>query len=477
MAIPIAHSVRFSRTVHNDHELEASMSVQQFPDAPWWRGVTRFQWFVFAVASGAWLFDNLDQRLFSLARIPALTDLMGPDAAGLEVQAFAKVATALFLIGWGIGGLTFGALGDRFGRVRLLSISILLYSVCTGLTAICQSHWQFAVLRLATGIGIGGVFGLAVAILAETVSGGARLAMLALFQVFSTVGNIGAALTKMGVDTLAERGAIAVDGSWRWLFAIGAAPALLAVIAGLCLKESDAWLRLRDSGSLPRGWFGSYAQLLAEREERRNLLIGTLLAVAGVVGLWAIGEYAVDLQDAVFTRYFSTRVEGAAVAAHVAQAKNLAYLLQMIGGAAGMLLFTHVADRHGRRPAFIGGFIAAFLVTLLVYWRLDSPLQAYWMMPLMGAAQLSVFAGFSIYLPELFGARARGTGVSFAYNLGRFAAAGGSFVSALLTTRLFDGFAAPAPLRYSAMAMCAVFLLGAAAAFFGPETRGRELRG
>jgi hypothetical protein len=116
------------------------------------------------------------------------------------------------------------------------------------------------------------------------------------------------------------------------------------------------------------------------------------------------------------------------------------------------------------------------VTTLFVYWRLETPQDAYWMMPLMGAAQLSVFAGFSIYLPELFGAKARGTGVSFAYNLGRFAAAGGSFVSALLTTRVFDGFASPAPLRYSAMTMCSVFLVGLVAAWYAPETRGQPLR-
>jgi hypothetical protein len=114
--------------------------------------------------------------------------------------------------------------------------------------------------------------------------------------------------------------------------------------------------------------------------------------------------------------------------------------------------------------------------TLLVYGRLSSPSDAYWMMPLMGAAQLSVFAGFAIYLPELFGARARGTGVSFAYNLGRFAAAGGSFVSALLTTRVFNGYAPPAPFRYSAMVMCGVFIVGIIAAFRAPETRGQELK-
>lgn len=442
----------------------------------WWRGVTRNQWFLFAVVSGAWLFDTLDQRLFSLARVPALTDLMGETVTGLEVQSFAKVVTALFLIGWGIGGLCFGALGDRFGRVRLLTIAILIYSVGTGLTAICQSGWQFAVLRVVTGLGIGGVFGLAVAILAESVSGNARVAMLAMLQVLSTVGNIGAALVKTGVDSLASEGVLSPDGSWRWLFAIGALPVLLAVASGLYLKESDTWLRLKAAGALPKNWFGSYALLLSQREDRRNLLFGTLLAIAGVVGLWGIGEYAVDLQHTVFTAWYSAQHPGADVASQVAQAKNLAYLLQMIGAALGMLAFTWIAGRFGRRPAFMLGFSAAFVVTLFVYWRMESPMDAYWMMPLMGAAQFSVFAGFSIYLPELFSARVRGTGVSFAYNLGRFAAAGGSFVSALLTTRLFDGFASPAPLRYSAMVMCSIFLVGLVAAYFAPETRGQELR-
>lgn len=452
------------------------MTIAVGAKARWWKGITGYQWFVFAVAAGGWLFDNLDQRIFSLARITALQDLMGPHASMLDVQAFAKQATALFLIGWGIGGLTFGALGDRFGRARLLTIAILIYSICTGLTAICQTHWEFALLRLATGVGVGGVFGLAVALIAETVSGAARLAMLALLQVLSTVGNIGAAFAKMGVDTLASQQTIPADGSWRWLFAIGAIPALLAVASGMFLRESEPWLKLKQAGALPKGWLGSYGQLLADREERGNLLIGTLLAVAGVVGLWAVGEYAVDLQDAVFTTYFAAQNNGGNIAPQVAQAKNWAYLLQMVGGAMGMLIFTYIADRYGRRPAFTIGFSAAFVMTLFVYWRLETPTDAYWMMPLMGAAQLSVFAGFSIYLPELFGARVRGTGVSFAYNLGRFAAAGGSFASALLSTRMFAGVDAPAPLRYSAMVMCAVFLIGIVASRFAPETRGMSLR-
>ena len=440
----------------------------------WWLGVTRYQWSVFAITAGAWLFDNLDQRLFSLARIPALTTLMG-QASTIEVQAVAKDVTALFLIGWGIGGLIFGAWGDRYGRVRLLTISILIYSLCTGLTAICATPWQFASLRLATGIGIGGIFGLAVAILAESVDGAVRLAMLAGLQLASIVGNIGAAFTKMAVDAVAAHGEIAQSESWRWLFAVGVIPALFAVSSGFFLEDSPAWMALKASGNLPKSSFGAYRELFATKAGRYNLLIGTLLAVSGVVGLWAIGEFAVDLQHAVFTRYYGALLPKADVAGAVASAKNWAYLLQMLGGACGMLIFAGVADRWGRKAAFALGFASALVTTVLVYWKLEMPAQAYWMMPLMGAAQLSVFAGFSIYLPELFGAKARGTGVSFAYNFGRFAAAAGSYVSALLTTKLFAGFAPPLPLRYSAITMCAVFVVGIMTALVAPETRGKDL--
>src|SRR5438270_6377863 len=95
-------------------------------DKAWWRGNSAYQWLVVIVAGGAWLFDNTDQRLFSLARISAISSLLGLQPGDPAVQSLGKMVTALFLIGWGLGGLTIGALGDRFGRVRLLTISILI---------------------------------------------------------------------------------------------------------------------------------------------------------------------------------------------------------------------------------------------------------------------------------------------------------------------------------------------------------------
>lgn len=435
--------------------------------------LSAYQWFAVAVACAAWLFDNVGQRLFSLGRIPALASLLHAPGPDLAVQSAAKWATAYFLLGWGVGGLILGVLGDRFGRAKLLTISVLLYSLCTGATALSRTAWDFSVLRFATGVGIGGVFGLAVALISETVPDRARLAALSWLQILSTVGNVGAALISFGVDAVAQARGVPVSQSWRWLFWAGAAPAALALLWAPWLRESELWLRKRREARGAGGIAQLLAQLVNGQQARRNLLIGCLLCIAGVVGLWGIGEYAVDLQDAVFTRFYAAA--GPLAAQKVASAKNLAYVLQMSGGALGMVLFARAADRYGRRPAFIAGFSAALISTVLTYWLLNSPGEAYWMMPVMGAGQLSVFAGFSIYLPELFATRCRSTGVSVAYNLGRFAAAGGSLLSAGLASGVFGHFAEPLPLRYSAMSMCVVFLLGVTAALFAPETKGKPL--
>jgi hypothetical protein len=168
---------------------------------PWWRQLTGYHWFVFLVASGAWLFDCLDQRLFSLARIPALTSLK-PGTPPADIQAFGKVVTAFFLIGWGIGGMIFGSLGDKYGRARMLTTTILIYSVFTGLSFFSQNWYDFTTYRFLTGLGVGGVFGLAVALIAETVPSGARTQALGLLQVLSSIGNITAGLAKMATDAM-----------------------------------------------------------------------------------------------------------------------------------------------------------------------------------------------------------------------------------------------------------------------------------
>jgi len=456
--------------------------MSQSSQKPWWKELNSYHWFVFLVASAAWFFDCLDQRLFSLARIPALTDLMR-GATGSEVQAFGKVVTAWFLIGWGIGGMIFGALGDRYGRAKMLTLTILIYSGFTGLTFVSVGKLDFTIYRFLTGLGVGGVFGLAVALIAETVPTGARSQALGLLQVLSTIGNVTAGFTLKAISTLEKSGTIASGSGWRWMFLVGALPALMILFTRKRLKEPEPWLKQRAEGKLGRGGiFASYIGLLSDTRWRRNLVVGALIASTGVVGLWAIGEYAVDLQSTVFGIYYKAQVPADTVDAakwvkgQVDDAKFWAYLWNMLGAAAGMWLFTRMANAIGRRLAFATGFTAAMLVTAFVYWKMDSPQDAYWMMPLMGAAQLGPFAGFAIYLPELFPSRLRSTGVSFCYNLGRFAAAAGSFFSSVLTVNVFGQYVSPLPYRYSAITMCSIFLIGIIVAlFFAPETKGQPL--
>lgn len=438
----------------------------------WWQHLTPYHWLVFIVASAAWFFDCLDQRLFSLARNPALSSLMHEPSGSVDVQSYGKTVTACFLIGWGIGGMVFGPLGDKFGRARMLAISIATYSMFTSLCFFSHSWQQFAAFRFLTGLGIGGVFGLAVSLIAETVPAAARAQSLGLLQILSTGGNLTAAFANMAIESVAPP-----DRAWRWMFLVGAGPALAVIIGTLFVREPERWQVLKDKGMLPKGGiFSPYARLFADRRWRRNLIVGALIASTGVVGLWAIGEYAVDLQRNIFKTYYTTH--GAAnVGASIERARNIAFVLNQLGACVGMWIFTKVAAATGRRFAFLCGFSAALVVTAFVYWRMATPTDAYWMMPLMGAAQLSVFAGFSIYLPELFGSSVRSTGTSFCYNLGRFAAAGGSFFSFVLSKQVFANGSptSPLPLRYSAITMCAIFLVGLATLPFAPETKGKPL--
>ncbi len=452
--------------------------MQSTSSRSWWSHLTPYHWFVVVVASAAWFFDCLDQRLFSLARIPALSSLMQLPPSDTQVQAFGKVVTACFLIGWGVGGMIFGALGDRYGRARMLTLTILIYSAFTGLSYFSQTSLDFTVFRFLTGLGVGGVFGLAVALIAETVAPEARAQSLGLLQVLSTVGNVVAGFAKMGIDALEKSGTIVAGTGWRWMFLIGALPALLIILTRSKLKEPEPWLRLKEQGALPKGSiFGPYFSLLAQKRWRKSLLIGALISGTGVVGLWAIGEYAVDLQKVVFKTYFEKNVAADLVKSSIDGAITKAYLLQMLGAAIGMMLFTRIAAM-GRKLAFGLGFSAALIVTFLVYWKMNSPLDAYWMMPLMGMAQLSVFAGFAIYLPELFPSKLRSTGTSFCYNFGRFAAAAGSFFSAKLTQDVFGSYKdvdPSLPLRYAAMTMCAIFLVALFTLPFADETKGKPL--
>lgn len=124
--------------MHFEDASAAKMPAGQ-NNLPWWKELTRYQWFVFIVASLGWLFDTMDQQLFNLARISAVRDLLhvtpGDATRAGEVDWYGSVATTIFMLGWAIGGLFFGILGDKVGRAKTMMLTVLCYSAFTGLSA------------------------------------------------------------------------------------------------------------------------------------------------------------------------------------------------------------------------------------------------------------------------------------------------------------------------------------------------------
>jgi MFS family permease len=151
----------------------------------------------------------------------------------------------------------------------------------------------------------------------------------------------------------------------------------------------------------------------------------------------------------------------------------VALMMLQVGAFAGMMLAARICQWLGRRPFFALAFTAALASTLMVFRFLDDIGDIWWMLPLMGFCQFSLFAGYAIYFPELFPTRLRSTGTSFCYNVGRFVAASGPFLLGQLSSSVFAG--SPEPMRPAGMLMCLVFLLGLAVLPFAPETKGRPL--
>lgn len=147
----------------------------------WWQNLSRKQWLLFIAATLAWFFDCLDGQLFNLARDAAMEDLLGDRT---KATIYSPYTTSIFLLGWAAGGLVFGALGDRYGRARMLMWSVIIYSLCTGLSSFSTGFWDFCAYRFLTGIGVGGVFGLAVALVADSFPERSRAPALGLLNRF-----------------------------------------------------------------------------------------------------------------------------------------------------------------------------------------------------------------------------------------------------------------------------------------------------
>lgn len=423
-------------------------------------GVTFYHWLVVIIASAGWLFDCMDQRLFILARESALKELLAGNTEALaELKTYAGYATTAMILGWATGGIIFGMMSDKWGRVRTMVATLLVYSSFTGLSGFSQSWIDFTVYRFLTGLGVGGMFGAATTLVAESVPGQFRAIALGSLQALSALGNILGSLISLKIQPGSES-FIGDYAGWRALFFIGILPAVLVVPIIFVLKEPEAWKRAKQEASEGRNQknVGSPIALFQDKRWRKNSLVGLALGVSGMIGLWGIGFFSPEL--------ISTALEGETQAT-IDRVRGVGTALQDVGAFLGMVTFTLVASFLSRRAAFLGAFALCMVTTMFVFNSLNSASDAYWMLPMMGFAQLAVFAGYSIYFPELFPTRMRGTGVGFCYNTVRYLAAPAPILLGYLSTML--------SFRSAAMIMAVIYVVGMVALIWAPETKDQPL--
>ncbi len=491
---------------------------------PWFRLLNRYHWFVLAVAALGWMFDCLDQQLFVLARPAAIKDLVAKEAKnstdpGKVERDHANGATSVFMLGWACGGLFFGVLGDRIGRARTMLLTILSYSIFTGLSALSVGFVDFVVYRFVTGLGVGGEFAVGVALVAEVMPAKARTYALGFLQALSAVGHMSAAVICLGLS-MAFEARLFVVHPWRLMFVVGALPALLlAVLIWARLKEPEVWQKVSHDGAAKKK-LGSYTDLFRDPVLRRHALLGLVLGCAGIIGLWSIGFFTSDLmrdvqrprEEAIVCAEYAARDEvqrllkqaGVAdvnefmrrynqdtkpaeadeeylkltaeikgtISARLDRWSSYTSLMFNFGGVLGMYSFGILAQRLGRKRTFAMALLAAIVSTVAVFWFLSEFWQMFVLVPVMGFCQLSLFGGYAIYLPELFPTRLRSTGTSFCYSVGRSLAALGPVAKTAIESMLAG---TTQPQRFAGMAMCGVYVLGLLVLPFLPETNGKPL--
>jgi len=468
--------------------------------------MTGYCWWVLIIGCLAWLCDCMGQRIFVLARDWALKDMMkmpilaalaaeaakqGIDVSKLSADAIKQItagittpkgvyATVAMMIGWAVGGLFFGVMGDKWGRVRTLSISIFVYSAFTGLSGISITWIDFCIWRFLMGCGIGGAFATAATLIAETMPSHVRALALGTFQALSALGNIFASgVARWWIDPGVPFNFFGRELSgWRVLFFFGVLPAVLIFFIMGTVKEPEHWKAARKTAKdqLDRQ-MGDLRDMVRIPRWRRNTIIGVLLSVAGVVGLWGVGFWTPELiRDAL---------PASMPADQVSKVRNLALLLQDVGALLGMFFYTWVALKLGRRASFGICFFLGWIVVSSVFIFLRTEWHAYLMTWMVGFVTLSVFGGYSIYFPELFPTRLRATGTGMCYNVGRIFAAAiimfstpiNMFFKGLVGSHheFFSKLGITSSFRLGMVTMCLIYFVGLITLIWAPETKGKPL--
>lgn len=378
--------------------------------------------------------DGFDLLILSFALSAISTELH------LDKTRAGSLAT-ITLVGAVVGGIVFGVLADRWGRVRMLTYSVVFFAVFTGLTALAHSYGEIAVYRFAAGTGIGGEFGIGMTLAAEAWPARKRARATALVGLGWQAGVLVAALVSAPV---------LLQWGWRGLFLLGTLPALIALVFRARLREPQTFTEYRNSRQPT--WKVPVGLLVADAKTTR--------ATIGVLILTSVQNFGYYGIMTWLPTYLSTRFH------YGLTQSSLWTAVTVIGMGVGIYLFGHLADGIGRRKAF-WGFQLGAAVSVLIYSQLVTPWALLIGGAIMGAFANGMLGGYGALMAELYPTAIRSTAQNVLFNLGRAVGGFAPVVVAVIATHYSFGLAIAL--------LSTIYVLDMAAMLFIPDLRARQL--
>lgn len=432
---------------------------------PWTTSIGKAGWRALAASWLGWMFDGYESYALILVMGVAVRQLLPPERLP-KASLYIGGLLAVTLLGWAMGGVSAGVLADYIGRKRVLMLSILWYAVFAGLTALSRDYWALLIFRFLTGLGLGAEWGPGAAIVAEFWSPSSRGRAAGALHSAYGVGSFLASGIWLLLNPLGP-------SSWRYMFVIGILPAFLLLFVRRWVHEPALWVAANNRRREARNRLdvGTVSQqdrelvqftisrVLSDPDLRRRVGFLMLMSLSTVVGWWSVStlipEYAVQLA-----------INEGQASQHWA---SLAGLMFNSGAIAGYLVLGWFADIVGRKPTIWVYYLGGLGLSLYLFLLVHDTRALLIMAAANGFFIAGQFAWMTIYLPELFPTRVRGSAISLVFDSSRCVAGLGP----LLAGWLISSFGGIGP---AAAMMSLTYIVGLVVTpVAGPETKGKPL--
>jgi MFS family permease len=387
--------------------------------------LNRYQWTVLFAAWLGWGFDIFDGLLFNYVApncVPTLLGLeIGSPVAKAQTLFWTGLLTSILLIGWAVGGILFGYVGDRIGRTKTLLITMLLYALGTFACAFAPNIWVLMLCRIVASLGIGGEWAAGASMVAEVVPEKNRVEAGALLYTSAPMGLFLATYINSQIAGVLFSGQPQV--SWRYVFLCGLIPAAVAFVVRIFIKEPERWQKVAATTNPPQ------LRELFSPEHRAATRSGFLMALIALLTWWSCNAFIPVVAAGLAQSY--AKVSGLASSQILIEQWKTAIAYSFnTGGLIGTLLTIPAAKYLGRRVMFGMYFLLSTIaVTVAFGVHPVAALQMWsWLYFAIGLTVFGIFGSFTYYLPELFPTRLRATGSGFCYNAGRIVTSVGPFL-------------------------------------------------